>query len=123
MAISRAPMRPALPSALMWSPDRRADIRHLKVRAARQLGAVLRRLRILRLAHLHREAVAAGPLSPALPREGGGSQDRLDIGFLARLGGEHEGGGERHIDVAKAGLGLFTVRAQSQAMTVSLRPR
>jgi hypothetical protein len=88
------------------------DIRQLEVGAARQLRArAWPGSGVLRLAHLDGETVAAV------------LDHRLDPGLLARLAGEHEGARPaappRRL---KAGLGLLTVRAHSQAMTVSLRP-
>ena len=60
------------------------DIRHESWRRARA-WCRSSRLRILRLSHLHREAVAAI------------LDHWLNVSFLARLGGEHEGRGERHV--------------------------
>ena len=91
--------------------NRRARHQAMEVRPACELGAVLRRLGVLWLAHLHREAVAAlwtgyrtgYPVHPVHPVR----NHRLDIGFLARLGGEHEGGGERHVHLCEGRVGAF----------------
>ena len=68
---------------------RRPRHQALEVRAARELRPVLRPLRILRLAHLHREPVAAA------------LDHRLDVRLLAALGREHEGRGERYVHVGE----------------------
>jgi hypothetical protein len=75
-----------------------------------QLRPVLCRLGVLRLTYLHRKVIAV-PLD-----------HRLHIDFLARLGRKHKGGGQRHVHMGEGGVGAFTVRAHSQAITVSLRP-
>ena len=65
-------MRPALPSAFIWSPAIGApDTRHWKLRHA-ELGAALCRPIVPGLSHLHGEPVAAA------------LDHRLEIRFLTR---------------------------------------
>ena len=83
--------------------DRHARHQAAEVGAARQLGAGLGRSRVGRRADLDREAVAVTVRA----------DHRFDVRFLALLGGQHEGGDQRHLHLRERRVGALD-RARPQ---------
>ena len=77
--------------------DRHPRHQAAEVGAARQLGAGIGRSRVGRRADLDREAVAVTVRA----------DHRLDVRFLALLGGQHEGGDQRHLRLRERRVGAL----------------